>query len=256
MLRRTKEEVGLNLPPIVHIDFEVELEGEQEKVYRQLEKDAAATIDGGRVLPLNVLSEMLRLKQLSGASWYIGTDKEMHACLPSVKFDAVLDLLSERGIDADWEPGGEKVTIGSQFVSILEMAQRELAALGVPAYLITGAPTEEHDEMVRSFQEEGGKPVLLMTLQKGTSIDLDRADTTILWDLLWNPDDNGQWVDRHQRSRPTPLTAIRLVAKNAVDGYIIEVNADKEDIQHRVLDGRRGIEFAKRILNRRQKGAG
>jgi hypothetical protein len=52
------------------------------------------------------------------------------------------------------------------------------------------------------------------------------------------------------------LTAIRLVAKNAVDGYIIEVNADKEDIQHRVLDGRRGIEFAKRILNRRQKGAG
>ena len=255
MLRRTKEEVGLNLPPIVHVDFKVALEGEQEKVYRKLEKDAAATIEGGRVLPVNVLSEMLRLKQFSGASWRFREDGEMEACLPSVKFDAVLELLSERGIDADWERGGEKVTIGSQFVSVLEMVQRELAAIGVPSYLITGAPTEEHDEMVREFQEEGGSPVLLMTLQKGTSIDLDRADTTILWDLLWNPDDNEQWVDRHQRSRPTPCTAIRLVAENAIDGYIIETNADKEDIQHRVLDGRRGIEFAKRILDRRPKGA-
>lgn len=254
MLRRTKEEVGLNLPPIVHIDFEVDLEGKQEKEYRRLEKDAVAIIEGGRILPNNALTEMLRLKQFAGASWKINEDGDMEACLPSSTFDGVLELLSERGIDADWEAGGEKVTIGSQFVSILEMVQRELDRRGVASYLITGSPTEAHDEMVKLFQGEGGAPVLLMTLQKGTSIDLDRADTTILWDLLWNPDDNSQWIDRHQRSRPTPLTAIRMVRRNAIDGYIIQTNADKEDIQHRVLDGRRGIEFVKHILSRRPKG--
>ena len=251
MLRRTKEEVGLNLPPIVSIDFLVPLSTEEERAYQKLEADASLTIDGGRVMPVNVLSEMLRLKQFAGTSWRV-VGEEMQACLPSSKFDAVLELLSERGIDADWEPGGEKVVIGSQFVSTLEMISRELLRLGIGSYLITGSPTEEHDRYVEMFQHRGGAPVLLMTLQKGTSIDLDRADTVVLYDLLWNPEDNGQFIDRCQRSRPTPLTAVRLIAEDTVEHYIVETNADKEDIQHRILDGRRGIEFAKKILARRK----
>ena len=82
------------------------------------------------------------------------------------------------------------------------------------------------------------------------AIDLDKhCDELFFMDETFVPDDQEQVEDRiHRVSRIHRVTIHYLYAKGSIDEKIAGMNISKDQIQKRVLDGRRGVEFALRIL--------
>lgn len=245
MIRRTKSEVTPELPPKQYNDIILEMLPKQEKAYRQMESQAEAMLDDGEVSAIGVLAEMTRLKQFSSAYGLAGTGK-MAPQPPSNKLDWVVEWLEERR-EAD-----TKVIIASQFTQLVNMFAKELEKEKWDSHVLTGeTPAQDRLRMQQEFQAEGGPRVFLLnTNAGGVSLTLDAADDVIILDKTWNPDDQTQVEDRAHRVSRTDhsVTIWSLISKGTIEETIKEVNDTREFAYKSVIDGQRGIDFAKRVL--------
>lgn len=93
--------------------------------------------------------------------------------------------------------------------------------------------------------------MLLQTKTGGVAITLDQADVMVFLDEMWIPDDQEQAEDRiHRVSRPRPVFYHYLRSLDSVDLGIALTNAERESVSKRLLDGRRGVEYARAVLKR------
>jgi SNF2 family DNA or RNA helicase len=170
----------------------------------------------------------------------------------SGKAAMIEQMLIERGIAGDAREGDGKIVIASQFTEIVDSLEKFLAEIKVPTMKITGAVKESRRlEVTQDFQSVGGPRVLLMnTMAGGVSITLDEhCDELIIIDETWVPDDQEQLEDRiHRVSRIHQVMIYRLLTTDTVDEEIDGVNIAKDQVQKQLLDGRRGVELAKRLL--------
>jgi SNF2 family DNA or RNA helicase len=68
-------------------------------------------------------------------------------------------------------------------------------------------------------------------------------------DETFIPDDQEQVEDRiHRVSRIHRVTIHYLYARGSIDESIAHSNVGKDEIQKKILDGRRGVKFALRLL--------
>lgn len=254
MIRRTKEELrAINpawMPPAKEYhDVYVDLDGTQQNHYKAMEKGAAASLEGGRLMATGVLAEMTRLKQFA-LNDGVMTPDGFRPALPSGKFSWLVDFLAERGIDAKGELSDEvhKVVVASQYTSSIKLWAETLRSMGIGCYTLTGETTErERERLIRQFQRNDDVRVFLLnTKAGGVSITLDSADDLILTDETWVPDDQEQVEDRvHRASRTDHQVHIwYLRAKGTIEEAIAKANADKAINNHVVLDAQRGLRFA------------
>jgi SNF2 family DNA or RNA helicase len=126
------------------------------------------------------------------------------------------------------------------------------AKLKVPTLKITGSVTPaKRVEAQNTFQAAGGPRIMLInTMAGGVAIDLDQhSDELFFMDETFIPDEQEQVEDRiHRVSRIHQVTIHYLYAKGSIDEKIAQTNIAKDEIQKRILDGRRGVDFALRIL--------
>lgn len=264
------------------------MEGVQAKAYRDmLETSVADLEDGSRVEAIGILAELTRLKQFAGASGRVilklvrcedyfecpdGPEPHRHEkmqfnpSMPSNKFEYLVQLLDELGFPDD---PTTKVLVVSQFTEMLELFARELPARlqalsahsGTPIkpeqrpVLLTGAQTgSKRENAIAAMNEPVGSGAHLMLLQTktgGVAITLDRADVMVFLDETWIPDDQEQAEDRiHRVSRPRPVFYHYLRSLDSVDLGIALTNAERESVSKRLLDGRRGVEYARAVLKR------
>lgn len=264
MLRRTKAEVLSDLPPKQYAGTRLEnqdaatapghwlpIEGSQLKDYQKIGRDAAIKLEGGNLLPNGHLALMTRQKQFASASARIDEDGEYQPCLPSNKFDWLVEFLAERGISGDDEYGDGKVIVATQFTRLANLFHRELEALGIKSHLLTGEiKPEKRKEMVAEFQESGGPRVFILnTIAGGVSLTLDMADDVVILDETWNPDDQEQVEDRaHRASRMHSVTIHYVRSLGTIEEEIALEIGEREGIQKQILDGRRGVDFTKKML--------
>jgi SNF2 family DNA or RNA helicase len=127
-----------------------------------------------------------------------------------------------------------------------------LTHIKVEHLAITGAVSErKRVEATNLFQSEGGPRVMLMnTKAGGVSITLDAYCSELVEiDETWVPDDQEQLEDRiHRVSRIHQVTIYRLSGADTIDEHIRGITDDKELVQKTLLDGRRGVEFAKLLI--------
>lgn len=98
--------------------------------------------------------------------------------------------------------GGEKALVFSQYVQVLGILDGLVKKrLGVEALVYHGGMDEEdRDEAVRSFQEDPGKPLMLVSLRAGgLGLNLTAATHVIHYDLWFNPAVEAQATDRSHR---------------------------------------------------------
>jgi SNF2 family DNA or RNA helicase len=91
--------------------------------------------------------------------------------------------------------------------------------------------------VVSSFQDEGGPPVMLISLKAGgTGLNLTAADHVFLMDPWWNPAVEDQAADRaHRIGQDKPVTVYRLVAKDTVEEGILVLQERKRAVAEAAL---------------------
>lgn len=247
LTRRTKDECLPWLPPKQFKDIWATMKSKQDKQYRQFAEDAEIRIDEEHLSAASILAEYMRLKQFANATQQIlGLDPKTGKPLvsptdDSCKLPHVMQLLDERGIRKEDPEGDEQVVIFSQFSQMVDMVTNYLNSHGIPAEKITGEVTgKKRGEMIRRFQAGLVRVAVITTTAGGVSITLDKANTAIVLDETWNPDDQEQAVDRiHRGAKTAQVLVYTIRTKGTVEEYIQEVNLDKTAINYQILDLRR-----------------
>lgn len=263
-LRRTRREVRADLPEGETYTEWVHLSGKHLKQYEEMRLSGEAAIEGGDIIALGILAEMTRLKQMAFGVWS-SKDGKMFPTTDSPKLRRLDDLLEERGINEkgvdDYRASEQhyKYIVATQFKQIVDLMEEYYESRGIPTLKITGDVTgTKRGEVVRSFQEDPDGPrILLMTITAGgESITLDRyCDTIFAMDETFVADDGVQLFGRiDNRSvsaeEAVPRQVIHIHTKGTIDEAIADSNVSQLEMEHMLLDARRGVELAKNILRK------
>lgn len=266
MLRRTKAEVAKSLKPKfyggTHFDASddtspiavwLPMSDKQAKQYEEIERSALINIGSPDEITVNgVLAQMTRCKQVANACLKVTGTKEdgtpiVTPIFPSNKADWIYDFLQER------VSAGTKTIVTSQFKGFLNVLSAELEAKKIAHYLFTGdTPDPERDRIKAEFQSETGEMVVLLSMKAGgVSLTLDLADDVVVVDQTWIPDDQEQVEDRaHRVSRNHQVTIWNLASLSTIDVDIAELNNERGEAIMSILDGQRGITYAKQLYAR------
>jgi SNF2 family DNA or RNA helicase len=233
LLRRTKEEVALELPPKIEEDIRVTLEGKQEELYQAEIKVARRhllKIQNGEQLDqerFNLLTSLLRLRQICCHPALAGL---RHESAPSAKLEALVDLL-EPLIEE-----GNKVLVFSQFVEMLGLIEERISNLGCPLFKLTGK-TENRGDLITDFRRSPGAGVFLISLKAGGSgLNLEAASYVVLFDPWWNPAVENQAIDRtHRIGQTKTVFAYRLLVRDTIEDKIRQLQIRKSNLANDVL---------------------
>jgi len=233
MLRRTKAQVAADLPPRIEEDLVVELEPAQRRLYEAELKRARQMLLGVTssrefdAQRFNILQSLLRLRQICCDPRLLGAPTSAD---DSAKLGALLEQIEP--ILAE----GHKVLIFSQFVSMLELLQPELAARKIRYLTITGQ-TENRQALVDEFQSSPQVGVFLLSLKAaGSGLNLTAASYVVLYDPWWNPAVEAQAIDRtHRIGQINQVIAYRLLAKDTVEEKIRALQRSKAELARAVV---------------------
>lgn len=216
-LRRRKSQVAQELPPINVQELQVELANEQRQAYRRMWRTRNEWVDraDGVTDYANLLGIITKLKQLCNYD---------PASQQSAKLDALQSVLD------DVRHSREKVLLFSQYVETLRwLAER----LGVPYELYHGGMDDrEKSRSIQRFKESSCGSVLLVSLRAGgTGLNLQEADTVVLFDRWWNPAVEQQAIERaHRLGRDRPLHVIKFITVDTIEERINEVLLEKKEL--------------------------
>lgn len=234
VLRRTKEEVLLDLPERIEINYFNELSKEQKEIYlaqlEQIQKTLAQmNSDEFKKNRISILAGLTRLRQI--------------CCSPQLYLDdfhgesGKLEQLKELLIQA--LENNRRILIFSQFASMLNLIEAELAKLDIPCFKLDGStPSKQRMEMVEAFNQ-GDKPVFLISLKAGgTGLNLTGANTVILYDLWWNPAVEDQATSRaHRMGQKEVVEVWRLITEGTIEEKIYELQQSKRELFDQVMQG-------------------
>ena len=222
LLRRTNDELKDELPEKNTRKYWVNLTGEQQRLYDEMEENFVAEVqDGEYVSAPAVLSQITRLKQIAIAPALIGGGG------PSAKLKALRGIINR--------DESEQFVVFSQFKKPLAMAAQLVD--GATALLTGDVAEEERANLVDDF-ERGRLQVLCATIAvAGHGLDLTAASNVIFLDKHWTPANNEQAVARVYRSgQDEQVQVTELLASGTIEEYIEMLLDDKVNIAESILD--------------------
>jgi SNF2 family DNA or RNA helicase len=127
--------------------------------------------------------------------------------------------------------------------------KKELASVGVHAVVLDGSVSSGQRANIQNDFQTGDLRVVLLSGSMGVGINLDAADDLILLDLPYDPDRVEQIEDRvHRASSNHQVTIWNVVAKDTIDQVILERVSKRYKITRELLDGSRGVDFAREVM--------
>lgn len=229
ILRRKKKDVLKDLPDKIEETISISMSSDQRKLYdaylMQVRKVLTMRDKNNKI---TVLSMLTRLRQLC-----ISPSLVVEGNIESEKINYTLDMINNL-INTD-----HKVLIFSQFVSALELIQRELVKNDIPYFIITGdTNSKKRVEMCDEFNKENSnEKVFLISLKAGgTGLNLIGADTVIHLDPWWNVAIEEQASDRaHRIGQQRKVTVFKLIMNNSIEEKVIDLQKNKKEIAERII---------------------
>jgi SNF2 family DNA or RNA helicase len=220
VLRRRKQEVLGELPPIMTQELPVELTGRQRLRYQEA-WTARDGITTDAAWSSNALALLARLKQLCNYEPESGE---------SVKCDA-LELIYE-GLSGP----ADKLLVFSQYVATLEFIATRLEP-ELPIFH-GGLSESERDDILSRFRAMQGPAVLLMSLRAGSvGLNLQEASAVVMFDRWWNPAVEDQAIGRaHRFGRSQPLAVYRFLVIGSIEERIETVLNEKRELFRTYVD--------------------
>jgi SNF2 family DNA or RNA helicase len=239
LLRRTKELVAKELPAKTETVVSLELEDAQRDLYETLRVSMHERVRGeieNKGLArsqIMILDALLKLRQACCDPRLVKLEKAKRV-RQSTKLEWLRETLPNL-IDE-----GRKVLVFSQFTSMLELIEEDLAKLNIVYAKLTG-DTKDRKEQVELFQS-GRVPLFLLSLKAGgVGLNLTAADTVIHYDPWWNPAAENQATDRaHRIGQERPVFVYKLIAQGSLEEKILELQARKAALAKGILEGGAG----------------
>lgn len=277
-----KVEIGTPLNPSdpdSPIGVWLEMDGKQARAYEQMEKLSVAELASGRLEAVTALAELTRLKQLASSygditpkrvrgrcerdkcadcidqGWHTEDKFIYHPTLPSNKFDWIAENLEEWGYPRN---PLTRVVIVSFYTGILEMFAQGLERFfkrkpnNPLCTAITGRTrTRDRRAIIDRFNSADGPDIMMLNVKAGgTAITIDSADRMIFISETRIPDQQLQAEDRiHRVSNPRHCMYYYLRSIGTVDVGTALVNQEARKDTHRLLDGRRGVDYMRHVMD-------
>uniref|UniRef100_A0A7N9B0N6 Chromodomain helicase DNA binding protein 2 n=1 Tax=Mastacembelus armatus TaxID=205130 RepID=A0A7N9B0N6_9TELE len=244
LLRRVKKDVEKSLPAKVEQILRVDMSAQQKQFYKWiLTRNYKALAKGTRGSSSGFLNIVMELKKCCNHSFLIklleeGDNETQQEHLQSlvrgsgklVLLDKLLTRLRERG---------NRVLIFSQMVRMLDILAEYLTMKRYPFQRLDGSIKGEiRKQALDHFNAEGSEDFcfLLSTRAGGLGINLASADTVVIFDSDWNPQNDLQAQARaHRIGQKKQVNIYRLVTKGTVEEDIIERAKKKMVLDHLVI---------------------
>ncbi|MBF0138911.1 MAG: DEAD/DEAH box helicase [Magnetococcales bacterium] len=233
ILRRTKNQVLQELPPLTEIVLHVDMSPEEAAFYEALRLQAMSNLEGVQGKDgknhVAILAELMTLRRACCNSRLIKPDAPW-PCSKLETFKEVARTLLDNK---------HKALVFSQFVDHLSIIREFFTAEGIAyQYLDGSTPAPQRKKNIDAFQGGQGDFFLISLKAGGVGLNLTAADYVIHMDPWWNPAVEDQASNRaHRFGQKRPVTVYRLVTRGTIEEKIVELHAQKRDLADDLLEG-------------------
>ncbi|CAI5787223.1 chromodomain-helicase-DNA-binding protein 1 isoform X1 [Podarcis lilfordi] len=244
LLRRVKKDVEKSLPAKVEQILRMEMSALQKQYYKWiLTRNYKALSKGSKGSTSGFLNVMMELKKCCNHCYLIKPpdDNEFY-----IKQEALQNLIRSSGklilldkLLIRLRERGSRVLIFSQMVRMLDILAEYLKYRQFPFQRLDGSIKGElRKQALDHFNAEGSEDFcfLLSTRAGGLGINLASADTVVIFDSDWNPQNDLQAQARaHRIGQKKQVNIYRLVTKGSVEEDILERAKKKMVLDHLVI---------------------
>jgi SNF2 family DNA or RNA helicase len=226
---RVLKEDCLDLPEKIYMKRHISLTHDQIKVYDQMKKTALATLNGKTTSTMTVLTQLMRLQQIT-CGHFVADDGSTQD-IQSNRIKELMDVLDE--IE------GKAIIWGHWQRDIKNIIKAIVDEYGpgsvVDYYGLT--PQDERQNNIRKFQNDPKCRFLVGTPQTGGyGITLTQANTVIYYSNGYDLEKRLQSEDRaHRIGQKKNVTYVDLICEDTVDEKIVKALRKKINVASQVL---------------------
>ncbi len=224
ILRRTKEMVAKELPPVTEQTLVCDMTEDQQKFYEreksgirnELMKAIEQTgVNRNAILALQALT---RLRQIANHPALVDNTYEGSSGKYEMIFQKLRNAINEK----------HKVLIFSSFVKDLELIENDLIAQKVKYAKLTGSTTDRQ-KVINSFTSDEDCRVFLISLKAGgVGLNLVEADYVFVLNPWWNPAAEAQAINRaHRIGQTKNVFVYKFIAAETIEEKIAKLQERK-----------------------------
>lgn len=242
VLRRRKEEVLLDLPPLTEQTRYTALSPEQKRIEAGYRTDAAVllSISERRALTPDeqkkLMALLLKARQACNALELCDPSRKRKASPKLDEFEALIGEIAGQG--------SSKVLVFSEWVEMLKLAAGRLDALQIGHLTLHGGvPVERRGELLDRFRSDPNMTVLLSSDAGGVGLNLQVASYVVHLDLPWNPARLDQRTSRaHRLGQTRGVSVTYLCSEEGIERGIEGTLAGKRAVRSAALDADSKVE--------------
>ena len=219
----------LDLPPKTFMKRVIQLTPEQKRVYEQMKKMALATLNGKMVTTMNVITQLMRLQQITCGHFKADDDSIQN--IKNNRITELMDVLEEvEGKAIIWAHWRHDID------TIVESIEDKYPGSVVTYYGDT--TTEDRQKAIKKIQNPESKVRFLVGTPQtgGYGITLTGASTMIYYS-------NGYDLEKRQQSearidrigQKKPMTYIDILAEDTIDEKIVKSLRKKVNIATEIM---------------------
>lgn len=241
ILRRTKEEVAPELPPLTQEIRYCEMSPEQAALYNEeknrIRTELISQLKEDNKLNAIALSSLTRLRLLANHPQIVDEDYENE----SGKFREIIEqseiLFSE----------GHKVLIFSSFVKHLRLLAAYFEIRKWKYAWLSGS-TKNREEVIEQFNSDNEIHCFFISLKAGgVGLNLTAANYVFIIDPWWNPAAENQAVSRaHRIGQNKKVTLYRFITKDTIEEKIVLLQNYKDALSDALIKP----EFSKETIQK------
>jgi len=235
LLRRLKSEVEAQLPGKAEYVVKCELSAMQRLLYRQIQEQGLCSLRGGQLKVSGLNNVEMQLRKVCNHPYLFYDDEQIEA------------LSAEAGPDLLWRASGKfellerilpklkalghRVLIFSQMVNLMNLLERYLDYRGYSQLRLDGTTKgDDRGGLLAEFNREDSPYFIfsLSTRAGGLGLNLQTADTVIIFDSDWNPQIDLQAMARaHRIGQKQEVRVLRLVTASPIEEKILATANEK-----------------------------
>ncbi|KAK4141668.1 SNF2-family ATP dependent chromatin remodeling factor like protein [Dichotomopilus funicola] len=249
LLRRLKKDVEKDLPDKTEKVIKCKFSALQARLYKQMvthQKIAVSDGSGGKTGARGLSNMIMQLRKLCNHP-FVFDEVENQMNPANISNDLLwrtagkFELLDR--ILPKYKATGHRVLMFFQMTAIMDIMEDFLRFRGVQFLRLDGTTkSEDRSDLLREFNRPDSPyfMFLLSTRAGGLGLNLQTADTVIIYDSDWNPHQDLQAQDRaHRIGQKNEVRILRLISSASVEEKILERARFKLDMDGKVIQAGR-----------------